>query len=268
MAFIPFHDSNPLVHIKRPYVAWAILLINVAVFFLVQSGNLAGVSVASVGSFGLIPSAFNGLEESPALVPDFLTLMTYAFLHGDVWHLAGNMIFLWVLADNIEDALGHVRFIVFYLLCAATAGYTYVLTDPSSPAPVIGSSGAIAGIVSAYFILHPRAKMWVLLFARIPVRLRAMWVLGFWIVFQVLAAFGGSADDQVAWSSHVGGLAAGAVLIVIMRRRGVTLFDRGLAPAAAAAPGKVGPTGDPSRIARPPSPRSGPGRPPGGGPWG
>ena len=117
-----------------------------------------------------------------------VTLVTYAFLHGDFWHLAGNMIFLWVLADNVEDALGHGRFLIFYLLCAIAGGYAYVLTDPASAAPVIGASGAIAGCISAYLLLHPKAKMWVLVFARIPIRLSALYVLGFWIVVQTASA--------------------------------------------------------------------------------
>ena len=149
------------------------------------------------------------------------------------------MIFLWVLADNVEDALGHTRFLIFYLLCAIAGGYVYVLSDPASTAPVIGASGAIAGCISAYLLLHPRAKMWVLVFARIPIRLSALYVLGFWIVAQAASVFGGG-DSQVAWWSHIGGLLAGAALVVVLKQPGVRLFDRGAAakpavPAAIAA---------------------------------
>jgi membrane associated rhomboid family serine protease len=226
MAFIPIHDTNPLRNIKRPWVAWSLIAANVIVYFAVEAGSFAGLpSDASVAAFGLIPEALNGYADSPAAVPDALTLVTYAFLHGDFWHLAGNMIFLWVLADNVEDALGHARYLAFYVVCAIVAGYAYVWVDPASPSPVIGASGAVAGNVSAYLLLHPRAKMWVLVFARIPLRLSAVYVLGFWVVFQVITALTGG-DDGVAWWSHVGGLIAGAILVVAMRRPGVKLFDR------------------------------------------
>jgi membrane associated rhomboid family serine protease len=146
---------------------------------------------ASAISFGLIPAAFNGQAERPveiAAVPDLLTLVTYAFLHADLMHLLGNMIFLWVFADNVEDALGHLRYLVFYMLCAIAAGYAFVLSDPTSHAPVIGASGAVGGNIAAYLLLHPRAKVWILLFLRIPLRLSAMYVLGFWVIFQFVAA--------------------------------------------------------------------------------
>lgn len=227
MAFIPLHDANPLRHIRHPWVAWGIIATNIVVYFAV---TLSGPTAeASMLSFGLIPAAFTGVAERPleiAAVPDALTLITYAFFHADFMHLAGNMIFLWVFADNIEDALGHLRYLVFYLACAAVAGLAFVLSDPSSPAPVIGASGAVGGNIGAYLLLHPRAKIWILLFLRIPVRLSAMYVLGFWVIFQFLAAFGAPGEDNIAWWAHIGGLVAGAVLVIFMRRRGVPLFDR------------------------------------------
>ena len=225
MAFIPIYDTNPLRNIRRPWVAWGLIVANIAVYFLVESGTAGMASDASVTALGLFPAVFNGLDASRSAVPDALTLVTYSFLHVDFWHLAGNMIFLWVLADNVEDALGHFRFLLFYLLCAAAAGYVFVLSAPAETGPVIGASGAIAGTISAYLILHPRAKMWVLAFGRIPLRLSAMYVLGFWIAFQFIAVFTGR-QSNVAWWSHVGGLICGAVLVVFMRRRGTPLFDR------------------------------------------
>ena len=187
MAFIPIYDTNPLRYIKRPWVAWGLIAANVLVYIFVELGISGAASDASVVVFGLIPAVFTGAEASPTPVPGLLTLITYSFLHADFWHLAGNMIFLWVLADNVEDALGHARFLVFYLLCAAAGGYAFVLSDPGGTGPVIGASGAIAGTISAYLILHPRAKMWVLAFGRIPLRLSAVYVLGFWIGFQLIA---------------------------------------------------------------------------------
>lgn len=224
MAFIPFHDSNPLRHIRHAWVAWGIIAANVLVY---AAGVVGGGAEASAYTFGLIPAAFNGAVERPDelwQVPDALTLLTYSFVHADLMHLAGNMIFLWVFADNVEDALGHVRYLVFYMLCAVAAGYAFVLSDPASQTPVIGASGAVGGNLAAYLILHPRAKIWILLFLRIPIRLRAMYVLGFWVIFQFVAALGYAGEDEVAWWAHVGGLVAGAVLVVFMRRRGVPLF--------------------------------------------
>ncbi len=236
MAFIPIYDTNPLRHIKRPWVAWGLIAANVVVYFLVEAGTKGVASDASVLTFGLFPAVFSGADVSPTYVPDWLTLITYSFLHADFWHLAGNMIFLWVLADNVEDALGHLRFLIFYLLCAAGAGLTFVFSDPSATGPVIGASGAIAGTISAYLILHPRAKMWVLVFGRIPLRLSAVYVLGFWIVFQVLALFFGG-QSNVAWWSHVGGLVCGAVLVLLLRRRDTPLFDNPPPAASVAAAG-------------------------------
>jgi membrane associated rhomboid family serine protease len=233
VAFIPIYDGNPLRHIRRPWVAWGIIATNVFVFFFVEFGRISGdAPIAASVAYGLIPAVFNGFVDRPidlAGVPAGLTLVTYAFLHGSFWHLAGNMIFLWVFGDNIEDALGHFRYFVFYILCAAVAGYAYVLSDPTSQVPVIGASGAVGGNIAAYLLLHPRAKIAILLFLSIPLRLSAMYVLGFWIVFQILAALGGG-GGEVAWWSHVGGLVAGGILVIFMRRRGVPLFDRG--PAA------------------------------------
>ncbi len=232
MAFIPLYDTNPLKRIRRPYVAWALLAANVAVYFFVEVRGITGEpSEASMLSLGLTPAVLNGHLVAATDLPAWSNLLTYAFLHGDFWHLAGNMIFLWVLADNVEDALGHWRYLAFYALCAIAAGYAYVLSEPASQSPVIGASGAIAGTVAAYLMLTPRAKMWGLLFARIPVHLSAVYVLGVWIVFQLFAALIVGGDD-VAWWSHVGGLAAGAVLVVVMRPRGVPLF----APAPVAGP--------------------------------
>ena len=224
MAFIPIYDTNPLRNIRRPWVAWGLIVVNVLIYFLVESGTAGAASDASVIAFGLFPAVFSGIDVSRGAVPDVLTLVTYSFLHADFWHLAGNMIFLWVLADNVEDALGHIRFLVFYLLCAAGAGYVFVLSDPSTTGPVIGASGAIAGTIAAYLILHPRAKMWVLAFGRIPLRLSAVYVLGFWVVFQVIAVVTGD-NSNVAWWTHLGGFVCGALLVLVMRRRNTPVFD-------------------------------------------
>jgi len=255
LAFIPIYDGNPYNYIRRPWVSWSLILVNVVIFFVFQHGGWEDADRGSVLGYGLIPAAFNGHDLRPEIyqaflsscapffgvgerlvhsaqscwvqpLPDWATLFTYAFLHGDFWHILGNMVFLWVFADNIEDSLGHFRFLVFYVLCALAGGFAYIWSDPVSIAPVIGASGAVAGIVAAYFILYPFAKVWILILGRIPLRLNAFLVLGFWILFQVysLVVVDDSGDNIIAWWVHIGGLAAGAVLVVVLRRKGVRLF--------------------------------------------
>jgi membrane associated rhomboid family serine protease len=149
------------------------------------------------------------------------------FIHGDILHLSGNLLFLWVFGDNVEDALGHVKFLVFYLVCGVAAGLAHAVMQPDSSIPLIGASGAVAGVIAAYLILHPRVRVWVLVFRFIPVRITAALALGAWILTQIVMLLLPE-GDLVAWWAHVGGLMAGAALVLIMRRRGVRLFDRGL----------------------------------------
>ncbi len=244
MAFIPLYDTNPLRRIRFPWVAWSLIALNILVYFFYEDGTFTHAPLnASAVDFGLVPAYFNAAIGHPidlTSAPDIITLITYSFLHADIWHLAGNMVFLWVFADNVEDALGHFRYFIFYILCTAVAGYCFVLSDPLSEAPVIGASGAVAGNIAAYVLLYPRAKVWILLLFRLPLRLRVEWVLGFWIVFQIYSAFAGG-DAEVAWWAHLGGLAAGALLVLVMRQKGVPLFAAALPEhptkvAAAAAP--------------------------------
>ena len=168
---------------------------------------------------GYIPSTVYDIAERPpelTLVPDYATYLTYAFLHCDIFHLGGNMLFLWVFGDNVEDALGHFRYLVFYLLCAIAGAFVHGLVAPDSQAPLIGASGAIAGVVAAYLILHPRVKIWVLAFARIPLRVPAYIVLVLWIVFQfVMFARRRRGPDLLG--CHIGGIIAGAVLVFILQ---------------------------------------------------
>ena len=224
--FIPLHDANSLKHVKLQYVTFAIIAINVVVF-LVTSLQSVDTAEATVLGLGYIPSTVFNVIERPdelVIVPDNLTYITYAFLHGDIFHLGGNMLFLWVFGDNVEDALGHVRYLVFYLLCAVAGAFMHGIVEPGSTAPLIGASGAIAGIVAAYLMLHPRVKIWILAFGRIPLRIPAYITLTLWILFQFAMMLAGG-EDQVSWAAHVGGIVAGAVLVLFMRRRGVPLFD-------------------------------------------
>jgi membrane associated rhomboid family serine protease len=231
--FVPIFDENPLRSIQRQYMTIGLITLNVMVFLL----EVSVLQTGAVTSFAVVPNELLKVNVlgGPAFgpndalaVPEGYTLLSYMFLHGDIFHLAANMLFLWVFGDNVEDALGHVKFLVFYLVCGIAAGWTHAVMQSSSNIPLIGASGAVAGVIAAYLILHPRVRVWVLAFRFIPLRISAALALGAWILTQIVMLLlpgGGS----VAWWAHVGGLMTGAVLVFIMRKRGVPLFDRGLA---------------------------------------
>lgn len=214
-----------------------IIALNVLVFVIFNVfGDEAdfGINFAAQ-AFGYVPSVSNDTRVLPVdlqlIPPDLyaLTALTSAFLHADIWHLGGNMLFIWVFGDNVEDALGHIRFLLFYLICAFAAAWFHAFAFPASDAPLIGASGAAAGIVAAYLMLHPKMKVWVLFLGRIPLRLPAIWLLGGWIGFQ-LFMFLVDDQQQISWAAHVGGILAGAVLVCVLKRRDVPLFDRQIMP--------------------------------------
>ncbi|HEX2338725.1 MAG TPA: rhomboid family intramembrane serine protease [Hyphomicrobiaceae bacterium] len=234
MVFIPLSDDNPLRSIRFQWVNVGLIAANVAAFFL---QNTEGAQ-ASILSFALIPSELFQTHliggavpsaQQPVAIPEGLTLLTYQFMHGDIFHLLSNMLFLWVFGDNVEDALGHLKYLIFYLLCGVAGGLAHAAMLPASPLPLIGASGAVAGVIGAYLILHPRVLVWVLAFRIIPLKIRAAWVLGIWVATQVIMVLI-SPVDQVAWWAHIGGMVAGAVLVLFLRRPGVPLFDRSLRP--------------------------------------
>lgn len=231
--FIPLYDSNHLRHIRLQYVTFGLIAFNVIAYFVTTFSSEEFMTAAVLG-LGYIPSVVHDTAElSPDLIiiPEQLSYVTYSFLHGDIFHLAGNMLFLWVFGDNVEDALGHFRFLIFYLLCAVAGAYLHGWIIPDSQTPLIGASGAIAGVVVAYLMLYPRVKVWVLAFARIPLRIPAWIPLVLWVLFQFgMIAIGG--DDEVSWAAHVGGIIAGAILVVVLRSRDVPLFAEAEQPAA------------------------------------
>jgi membrane associated rhomboid family serine protease len=219
--FLPLHDGVPLAHLKAPLVTRALIGANVVAFALVALGVVPIGEEWIAAGFGVVPAVLFGTEALPdglPFVPAPLTLVTSLFLHGSALHLIGNMLFLWVFGDNVEDGMGHKRFLAFYLLCGVFAGLSHAFMNPESTRPLIGASGAVAGIVVAYLILYPRVKVWGLFFGRIPLRVPAMWAIGFWILMQVASAFLGG-DDSVGWFAHLGGLVAGAALTPALRRR-------------------------------------------------
>ncbi len=232
--FVPIHDANPLKSIPFQYVTVTIIALNVIAYVFIgtdmipelhrQEADFAFIPVEFLEGAHLPSSQILWLED-PLPVPEQFTVISYMFLHGGYLHLIGNMLFLWVFGDNVEDSMGHVRFVMFYLMCGVFAALAHAAAQPGSGVPLVGASGAVAGVVAAYLMLHPRVKIWVLVLFRIPLRVNAAWALGFWIAlqfFNVLVAD----KDNVAWWAHIGGLVAGAVLILFMRRPGVVLFDQ------------------------------------------
>jgi len=225
--FIPLYDSNRLRYIKHQYVTLTIIAINIVVYVFTSVSGLE-FSQATAYGLGYIPSVAYNLAILPPeleMVPLPATYITYAFVHADLIHLGGNMLFLWVFGDNVEDAFGHLRYILFYLACTVAGAVMHGMVTPGSQMPLIGASGAVAGVVTAYLMLHPRVRLWVLAFARIPLRLPAYIVLATWIASQFLMiAF--DTGGNISWAAHVGGIIAGAILVVPLRRSGVPLFEK------------------------------------------
>jgi membrane associated rhomboid family serine protease len=264
MFTLPLYDDNPAA--TRPVVTCALIAICCLVF-LWQEGLPAREATAAAYAFGLVPAVLFGFKELPpaiAVVPAELTLLTSMFLHGGWMHLLGNMLFLWIFGNNIEEALGHGRFIVFYLLCGLAAALGQAFSAPGSTTPMVGASGAIAGVLGAYLILFPHANVrtlvWFIVFVRL-VNVPAWIMLGLWFVMQVL---GGLSTPQggggVAFWAHVGGFVAGIILLAVLRRRRVHLLQPARSQAFASAPpsairwggGSVPPSGDPWRRPRGP----------------
>lgn len=228
MVFLPLKDDNKLRYISFQFATVTLIVINVLVFLWQDSQGDNGL-VKFATSAGVIPTALLGDAKLPAqyaLMPPEVTLITYMFLHGDWWHLLGNMLFLWVFGDNVEDAMGAFRFVIFYLICGVVAGLAHSYANIGSEAPLIGASGATAGVIGAYVMLFPRVRMWSLALMRIPLKLPAYFVILAWLAVQVFFVFYNS-DDGTAWWAHIGGFAAGILLVVIFKRSDQPLFGDG-----------------------------------------
>jgi membrane associated rhomboid family serine protease len=226
MVFVPLYDDNPKRVIAFQWATAALIVMNVLAFLYQVSLGANGIDTTAMQA-GMIPMSIFGPSQLPAAIqflPPELTLVSYMFLHGDWMHLAGNMLFLWVFGDNVEDAMGPVRFFVFYLICGVAAGLAHAYMNVLSEAPLIGASGATAGVIGAYLMLYPRVRMWVLVLWRLPLKLAAYWVIGAWILTQFVFIFMG-VNDGTAWWAHVGGFVVGGLLVFVFRRSGVALFQ-------------------------------------------
>ncbi|MBI5783535.1 MAG: rhomboid family intramembrane serine protease [Gammaproteobacteria bacterium] len=225
---IPLRDDNPTT--TKPYITIAVIVLATLVFLWQLSLGARGFETA-VMSLGVIPATLLGGKTLPAelvLVPPMLTVFSSMFLHGGWMHLIGNMLYLWIFGNNVEDAMGHVRFVIFYLLSGVAAVLAQSLPNPDSTVPMIGASGAISGVLGAYLLLYPHARVLVLIplgfYSRL-VHLPAMVVLGFWFVLQLVnSALADPAKGGVAFGAHIGGFIAGMVLLPIFKHRHVRLF--------------------------------------------
>jgi membrane associated rhomboid family serine protease len=216
----PLYDDNPFKLPVKPVVTWSLIAANIVVFIIEISGTDESMQ-AMVNSFGVTPvQLFGG---GSGLFASVLTLFTYMFLHANLMHILGNMVFLWVFGDDIEEALGRARFLLFYLACGIVGGVVFAASDPSFQGPLIGASGAISGVVIGYVMFRPCAKITVL-FSIIPLRIRAYWVVGAFVLTQFLSLESAGKSDVAYWC-HLGGMAAGLVLFPLMRLPGVQLFE-------------------------------------------
>jgi len=225
---IPLKDDNPTANF--PLMTIILIAVNILVFFLVQPMEQESRQ-AFIMQFGFLPARLFFHRGGEYLVPPFSTIFTSMFLHGGIIHLAGNMLYLWIFGNNIEDIMGKVRFLLFYLLCGLSGALLQGVLDTDSTVPMIGASGAISGVLGAYLLRFPRARVTVLIFFFYImqfIKVPASIVLGFWIVFQVLAGLGslGGTGGGVAFFAHIGGFAAGLALVSLFAKRRREYYGR------------------------------------------
>ena len=224
-------DNQPLEPNSIPFVTGGLIGLNVLTFLFELSAG-PGTDAGLVRRLAVIPGVLPAQLVEQGLIPTAAAFVAYSFIHVGWVHIVGNMLFLWVFGANVEGAVGHGGFVAFYLLCALAGSAAYVVSAPTAMAPLVGASGAVAGVVAAYLMLRPCGRIKVFTFV-IPVALAAYWVIGSWIVVQTVDVLE-HVDDGIAWWTHLGGLSAGAMLILLMRRPGVRLFDCKGPPAPAA----------------------------------
>ena len=215
---IPLKDDNPTS--RKPTVTYFLIIFCVLVFFI-EISSQSYKSGELFYSYGLIPSVLMGHDQLPLdlyVLPAYLTIFSSMFMHGGFMHLIGNMLYMWIFADNIEDNLGHTKFLFFYFLAGIGAAMTQVLMDTHSQIPMVGASGAIGGVLGAYLINHPNARVLVLIpfgFFSQLIKIRALYVLGFWFILQFISTGGG-----VAYAAHIGGFVSGMILILFFNKKG------------------------------------------------
>ena len=239
----PYRDDNPT--LSTPVLTLVIIAANVAVWILVQGMGSDPALARSVCELGLIPGEFLGRVPEGVSVPlspttvcvltgerSWFTPLTSMFLHGGWFHLIGNMWFLWVFGNNVEDSMGGVRFIVFYIVCGLAAAAAQTFTNPSSSVPMVGASGAISGVMGAYIVLYPRVRVHMLVvlgFFITRIVVPAYLMLGYWLLLQLIGGALATETGGVAFWAHAGGFAAGALLIKIFQDPELVTRHRALA---------------------------------------
>ncbi len=220
---IPIKDDNPTRTV--PFVTVSLIILNCVIYLyqMILPGELSHLLTLK---FGVVPYEITHfVDVRPEIpIPTFFTVITSQFLHGSIFHLGGNMLYLWIFGNNIEDIMGHLRFLGFYLICGILAALAHIILQPTSTIPTIGASGAISGVLGAYLLRFPKAKVLVVLWLFFIIRLiyvPALVVLGFWIIIQIFSGFGslGSSGGGVAWFAHIGGFFAGMILLKVFERR-------------------------------------------------
>ena len=228
----PYKDDNPTV--RTPVATFVLIAINVLVWVLLQGLGTEPQLSQSVCQFGLVPGEVLGRLPPGTPVPggidgcvtgaghSWLSVLSSMFMHGGWLHLIGNMWFLWVFGNNIEDSMGRIRFVVFYLTTGLVAAATQALMNPSSAIPMVGASGAISGVMGAYIILYPRVRVHLVIFLGIfitRVAVPAFWMLGYWFLLQILGGLPSVAREGggVAFFAHAGGFVAGMLLVNLFK---------------------------------------------------
>jgi membrane associated rhomboid family serine protease len=233
----PYRDEN--VSLRIPFLTFVLIAANVAAWILVQGAGSPQPLARSVCNLGLVAGELTGqlrpgqsfpMGEGMACIVDPgrepSHLLTHMFLHGSWMHLIGNMWFLWIFGNNVEDSMGHLRFVVFYVACGLAAAFLQVFITPDSGVPMVGASGAISGVMGGYVVLYPRARVFVLLplgFFLTTVAMPAWTMIGYWALIQIFSGVvslgaQGEAGGGVAFWAHVGGLVAGIVLVRLFAR--------------------------------------------------
>lgn len=231
----PIRDDNP--HFLTPWATWLIVGLNIFAWVFAQGLGAEPALSRSVCMLGLLPGellqsvpAGSALQIGPDLYctatdsPSWLSVVSHMFMHGSWMHILGNMWFLWIFGNNVEDSMGHLRFIIFYLLCGFAAAGLQIASDPASMIPMVGASGAIGGVMGAYILLYPRVNVHMLFifgFYITTFAIPAFWMLGYWFLVQVLGGINsiGVAGGGVAFWAHVGGFAAGGILVLLFRKK-------------------------------------------------
>jgi membrane associated rhomboid family serine protease len=225
----PLKDDNPTT--ITPIVTWMLIAFNTAIFLFQLSLGPGGRQF--VYQYGAIPAVVTGQASLPkdfAAIPPFLSIFTSMFLHGGWIHLIGNMWYLWIFGNNIEEAMGGLRYLFFYFVCGFAASMSHILLNAGSTLPSIGASGAIAGVLGAYLLLYPRARVLTLIVLIFFIRLLyipAGFILGFWFFLQLInsSAAGSQGSGGVAVWAHIGGFIAGLLLVGIFKKKNVRFFN-------------------------------------------